>query len=107
VPRSMRSSAALMAGAFALLAMWLGVLLIRGRRRLGLYLRKFGFADTTRTVSNALKSAVGRSVRLVTLDDSQVVPVGVGAGRRHDANVRVVAAAHHAHRERHEIIRQR
>ncbi len=68
------------AGASALL-LWLGVLLIRGRRSLGLYLRKFGFADTTRTVSHALRSAVGRSVRLVTLDDSQVAPVGVGAGR--------------------------
>ena len=78
-------------GVGAVLAMWLGVLLIRGRRRLGLYLRKFGFADTTRTVSNALKSAVGRSVRLVTLDDSQVVPVGVGAGRRVVALLWVVA----------------
>jgi hypothetical protein len=66
----------------AVLLMWLGVMLIRGRRRLGLYLRKFGFADTTRTVSHALKSAVGRSMRLVTLDDSQVAPVGVGAARR-------------------------
>lgn len=65
----------------ALLLLWLGTKLVRGRRRLGLYLRKFGFADTTRTVSQALRSAVGRSVRLVTLDDSQVAPVGVGAGR--------------------------
>jgi hypothetical protein len=79
-------------GAGAAVVMWLGVMLIRGRRRLGLYLRKFGFADTTRTVSQALKSAVGRSVRLVTLDDSQVAPVGVGAGRRIVALLWILAA---------------
>jgi hypothetical protein len=64
------------------LVLWVGLRLIRGRRRLGLYLRKFGFADTTRTVSHALGSAVGRSFRLVTLDDSQVAPLGAGRGRR-------------------------
>src|SRR5262249_55185226 len=64
------------------LALWAGLRMIRGRRRLGLYLRKFGFADTTRTVSHALSSAVGRSLRLVTLDDSQVSPLGAGRGRR-------------------------
>ncbi len=77
--------------AVSLLACWLGIKLVRGRRKLGLYLRKFGFADTTRTVSQALKSAVGRSVRLVTLDDSQVAPVGVGAGRWVPALVRLAA----------------
>lgn len=75
----------------SVLGLWLGVLLIRGRRRLGLYLRKFGFADTTRTVSHALRSAVGRSVRLVTLDDSLVAPVGVGASRWVFSVLRVVA----------------
>jgi hypothetical protein len=66
----------------AWIGLWLGVRLIRGRRRLGLYLRKFGFAGTTQTVSRALRSAVGRSTRLVTLDDSATPPIGVGAGRR-------------------------
>ncbi|GAA2356160.1 hypothetical protein Cme02nite_49210 [Catellatospora methionotrophica] len=59
-----------------------GLRVIRGRRLLGLYLRKFGFGDTTRTVSFALKSAAGRSLRLVTLDDAMVVPIGAGAGKR-------------------------
>lgn len=75
----------------AVVAAWLGVLLLRGRRHLGLYLRKFGFADTTRTVSHALRSAVGRSVRLVTLDDSMVAPVGVGAGKWIASLMRIVA----------------
>jgi hypothetical protein len=66
---------------------WLGLRMIRGRRRLGLYLRKFGFADTTRTVSHALSSAVGRSLRLVTLDDSLVTPVGPGRTRRRFAGL--------------------
>jgi hypothetical protein len=65
-----------------LIGWWLGGKFIRGRRRVGLYLRKFGFAETTRTVSSALTSAVGRSVRLVTLDDSVAAPIGAGAGRR-------------------------
>ncbi|WP_157631336.1 hypothetical protein [Catelliglobosispora koreensis] len=65
----------------AVISTWFGVLLLRGRRQLGLYLRKFGFADTTQTVSHALRSAVGRSVRLVTLDDAMAAPVGVGAGK--------------------------
>jgi hypothetical protein len=82
-------TAALAVGAVLLLR--LGVLLLRGRRSLGLYLRKFGFADTTKTVSHALRSAVGRSVRLVTLDDSLVAPVGVGAGRWVASLVRIVA----------------
>lgn len=63
-------------------AVWLGLRLIRGRRRIGLYLRKFGFAPTTNTVSFALRRAAGRTWRLVTLDDSMVVPVGVGTAKR-------------------------
>jgi hypothetical protein len=62
-----------------------GLRLIRGRRRLGLYLRKFGFAGTTSTVSHALSRSVGRSWRLVTLDDSMVAPVGAGRVRRRGA----------------------
>lgn len=61
---------------------WLGLRLVRGRRRMGLYLRKFGFAGTTETVSHAVSRAVGRSLRLVTLDDSMVAPIGAGRGRR-------------------------
>jgi hypothetical protein len=67
--------------------LWAGLRLIRGRRRLGLYLRKFGFAETTRMVSHALGSAVGRSLRLVTLDDSLAAPLGAGRARRRLAGI--------------------
>jgi hypothetical protein len=77
----------------AALALWAGVRLIRGRRRLGLYLRKFGFAETTRVVSHALGSAVGRSLRLVTLDDSLAAPMGSGRGRRRLAGLVWLLAA--------------
>ncbi len=60
------------------LARWL----IRGRRRLGLYLRKFGHGDSTRVLTTALTSAVGRQVRVVTLDDEMVAAVGVDRARR-------------------------
>jgi hypothetical protein len=76
----------------AVVGIWAGLRLIRGRRRLGLYLRKFGFADTTRTVSHALTSSVGRSVRLVTLDDSMVAALGAGRGRRRVAGVVLLIA---------------
>jgi hypothetical protein len=75
------------------LALWAGARLIRGRRRLGLYLRKFGFAETTRMVSHALGSAVGRSLRLVTLDDSLATPMGSGRGRRRLAGLVWLLAA--------------
>lgn len=61
---------------------WLGVRLIRGRRRLGLYLRKFGYGDATRAVSQALRGGVGRRVRFVTLDDAMVAPLGVSKAPR-------------------------
>jgi hypothetical protein len=77
----------------AIVGIWAGLRLIRGRRGLGLYLRKFGFADTTRTVSRALRSAVGRTTRLVTLDDSATAPVGVGSGRGWARLVLVLAVA--------------
>jgi hypothetical protein len=73
--------------AIAVVGLWAGLRLVRGRRRLGLYLRKFGFTGTTHTVSRALRSAVGRSVRLVTLDDSATAPVGVGQGTRNVARL--------------------
>jgi hypothetical protein len=69
-------------GASMIVGLWVGLRLIRGRRRLGLYLRKFGFGESTRTVTAALTTAVGRSVRLVTLDDAMVSPLGVSRSRR-------------------------
>jgi uncharacterized membrane protein YkgB len=89
--RDLRDLALFVGG--AALSLWLGLRLIRGRRRLGLYLRKFGFADTTRTVSHALASALGRSLRLVTLDDSMVAAMGAGRGRRRLAGLAWLTAA--------------
>jgi hypothetical protein len=64
----------------AIAAVATGIRFIRGRRRLGLYLRKFGFAASTTTVTQALTSAVGRSIRLVTLDDDETRSVGAARG---------------------------
>jgi hypothetical protein len=95
-PSSMKSNDIAVLAAFAgatLLALWLGLTLIRGRRRMGLYLRKFGFAESTRTVSKALRGSIGRAMRLVTLDDDQVTAIGAGRGRRLLAGLVWVAAA--------------
>jgi hypothetical protein len=74
-------------------ALRLGLRLIRGRRRLALYLRKFGHGDSTRAVTTALTSAVGRQVRVVTLDDAMVAAVGVDRTRRRLVAVAFVALA--------------
>jgi hypothetical protein len=67
----------------ALACLGLGLRLLRGKRRLVLFLRRFGFADATRAVSFAATKATGRSWRLVTLDDEKVKAVGGPAtGRR-------------------------
>jgi hypothetical protein len=61
----------------AVLALALGVRLMQGRRRLVLFLRRFGFTAATHAATVAAASIGGRW-RLVTLDDAQIVPVGVG-----------------------------
>jgi len=48
---------------------------LRGHRHGVLFLRRFGYDDATRTVTSAL-SVLGRSWRVVTLDDSEVATVG-------------------------------
>jgi hypothetical protein len=80
-PPGMDSSLLILAGV-AVVATWFGLRFIRGRRRLGLFLRKFGFRDSTETVTYALAAGVGRTLRLVTLDDAMVAPVGVSRPRR-------------------------
>lgn len=65
-----------------LVALPLGVRLLRGKRGLVLFLRRFGFDDATKAVSYAAVNAIGRSWRLVTLDDERVQPVGGSSGRR-------------------------
>lgn len=60
----------------------LAVRLLRGRRRLVLFLRRFGFDDATSTLTFASAKVIGRSWRLVTLDDDRVRAVGGSPGPR-------------------------
>jgi hypothetical protein len=58
-----------------------GVRLVRGERRLALFLRRFGHTEATDTMTFA-SAQIGSAWRLVTLDDAQVAPVGVGQASR-------------------------
>lgn len=64
-----------------LVLLQLGILLVRGRRRLVLFLRRFGNSEATHAMTVATRR-IGRSWRLVTLDDARVASVGVGAAPR-------------------------
>ena len=79
--------------AAALAGLGLGLRLLRGRRRLVLFLRRFGFDDATRAVSFAAAGAIGRSWRLVTLDDDKVRAVGGASGPRRLAGVTALTRA--------------
>ncbi len=59
----------------ALVGLGLGLRLIRGRRQLVLFLRRFGYDEATAAVSFAAASSMGQRWRLVTLDDNQIAPV--------------------------------
>jgi hypothetical protein len=61
--------------ASAALTEFAGRRLVRRRRRLVLFLRRFGYDDATRAVLAATES-VGRTWRVVTLDDASIQPVG-------------------------------
>jgi len=65
-----------------------GLRLLRGNRKLVLFLRRFGYGDATKVVTFAVAKTIGRSWRLVTLDDASVAPLGVPTGTR-----RLVVAA--------------
>jgi len=65
-----------------IVAWFLGRKLVRGRRQLVLFLRRFGFVGATETLTFAVTTAMGGSWRLITLDDRQVAPVGTGKGMR-------------------------
>jgi hypothetical protein len=65
----------------------LALRLLRGRRRLVLFLRRFGFDDASESVASAAVRAVGRSWRVVTLDDSRIRPVGGAPGPRRSLGV--------------------
>jgi len=74
--------ALVVASAVMVVGLFLGLRLIRGRRRLVLFLRRFGFVPATHVLSFAVAEAAGRRWRLVTLDDLRVVAVGVRKGAR-------------------------
>ena len=73
----------LTATVIAIVGLWLGLKLIRGRRRQALFLRRFGYDDATKALSFAVTTAMGNSWRLVTLDDNEIAPVygSTGKGR--------------------------
>jgi len=79
-PSAWITLAACVLGATALL--WAGLRLARGRRHLVLFLRRFGFDDASETLTIAVSGAMGRRWRLVTLDDSEIRPVGVRRSSR-------------------------
>ena len=59
-----------------------GLRLLRGNRKLVLFLRRFGYGDATKVATFAAAKTIGRSWRLVTLDDASVAPLGVPTGTR-------------------------
>jgi hypothetical protein len=72
---------ALWAAGIGLVVLKLGILLLRGRRRLVLFLRRFGDSEATHAVTVATRR-IGRSWRLVTLDDARIASVGAGVVSR-------------------------
>ena len=80
----------------AIVGIRVGLRLLRGERKLVLFLRRFGHSDTTKAVTFAARKTVGGSWRLVTLDDEQIAPLGIGAGtRRAYSTARLVSRAWH------------
>jgi hypothetical protein len=59
-----------------------GIRLLRGKRSPVLFLRRFGYTEATQAITFAVSKTIGRSWRLVTLDDRAIAPVGVGTGTR-------------------------
>jgi hypothetical protein len=59
---------------------FVGLRLVRASRRLVLFLRRFGYTDATDALTFAALTTIGRSWRLVTLDDAAVAPVGISRG---------------------------
>ena len=80
----------------AIVGIRVGLRLLRGERDLILFLRRFGPSDTTKAVTFAARKTVAGSWRLVTLDDAQIAPLGIGAGtRRAYSAVTLVSRAWH------------
>ncbi|MEM7275393.1 MAG: hypothetical protein AAF547_20125 [Actinomycetota bacterium] len=89
-PPAIEARAVATFGAIALggLMVWMiGTRVVRGRTRVVLFLRKFGYDEAKDVVSHAAAQALGRRWRLVTLDDLDTTPVG--SGTRVRAGLRV------------------
>lgn len=67
--------------------LFFGRKLMRGKRRLVLFLRRFGFHQASQALTFAVSSAFGRRWRLVTLDDAEIAPMGVPPGKRRLAQI--------------------
>ncbi|MEU6419677.1 hypothetical protein [Streptomyces spiralis] len=72
----------LMLVALFLIGTYTGGFLIRGNRGLVLFLRRFRHDEAIQVVTSAVRG-IGRTWRVVTLDDATIVPVGVVSGLRH------------------------
>jgi hypothetical protein len=59
-----------------------GLRLVRKGRTLVLFLRRFGYDDAQSAVTFAVNSTIGRSWRVVTLDDAEIAAVGVPTSTR-------------------------
>jgi hypothetical protein len=66
----------------AVVGLRIGLRLLRRNRTLVLFLRKFGYDDAQSAVTFAVLQTIGASWRVVTLDDAEMVPIGVAAGTR-------------------------
>ena len=75
--------AAFFAAAFgSFIGLRYGRRLIRGRRSIVLFLRRFGYDGSMQVVTYAVAQTIGVAWRLVTLDDDEIAPVGVDTTSR-------------------------
>ena len=77
----------LTATVIAVVGLWLGTRLVRGRRRQALFLRRFGYDSATEALSFAVTTAMGQRWRLVTLDDNEIAPIHGSEGKGRLAGV--------------------
>lgn len=77
----------LTAAVIAVIGLWLGIKLVRGRRRQALFLRRFGYDEATEALSFAVTTAMGQRWRLVTLDDNEIAPIYGSKGKGRLAGV--------------------
>jgi hypothetical protein len=66
----------------AFLGLRYGRRIIRGHRRVVLFLRRFGYQGSMQVVTFAIANTIGSTWRLVTLDDAAIAPMGVDSSVR-------------------------